>query len=1168
MAERVWTKEQNDAITSRGGTLLLSAAAGSGKTAVLVERIIKLMTEGNEPVSPENLLVVTFTNAAAAEMRTRINASIDKLISENPSDGFLRNVRMKLPEAKITTMDSFCIGLVREHFHIAEIEPDFTILDNSEAQILIAEALNAMYEKMCTENPDIYDILNTATSYYGDDESLSGKILRLYNYSLSHPFPDMWLDSIKEMYTCEGDIKDSIWGRIILEEVRRTADYAVSLVTDAIRIITEDEVVEKTYRDTYEATLLSLGNIRDTLYHASWDEIYNTLQSFTFCKPPRAPRGYGQDPVKLAADSNYKLADKLMGECRKSVCTDTQGNTSDMEILRPVITGLIDAVKDFRTNYNELKKARNSYTFTDIMHKTLSMLIKAENGEIRKTALAFDLQETYREILIDEYQDTNEAQDMLFATLSRNNTNMFMVGDVKQSIYRFRLAMPEIFVKKSREYHDYDNENYPAKIILGRNFRSRKGVLDNINFLFKNIMSDYVGEMEYTDRDALYYGKGYDEDSEPAVELRLLRTKSRTDEADYVASLIRKMIDDGATVYEKNERRKATYGDFCILLRSTTGRTEIYEEALKNKNIPVSCEKKSGLFSCIETAVFVSLLKIISNPTDDVAMLTVMFSPLYGFTADDAAKVKLYGKKKNLYSCLKDASADIKKAENLLNDLIYYRKISAVMPVDTFIRSLLDTTGYISVVTASENGETKKLNLLLLCSIASDFASKGGTDLGGFLRYLNKITSDGADISAASDASADSSAVKILSIHKSKGLEFPFVILADCAKAFNKSDTSAEMIISADAGVGIKITNGARLQSYTTIGHQAAKLAVKRSTSSEEMRILYVAMTRAREKFIAVGSLTKPEEAIANASNAVSGNSVSPCAVLNADSYMKWLLMGYITHPDMRILTEKMSLLTFSDFKNADSRLKVVIDEPGEDITEEIQEEIRNIVTDETIIELIKEKVNFVYPYDIPSSARPKKIASDFEEKRFNAEYFAKTKPSFMHEEKLTPAQRGTANHLFLQNLDFDADCIETELLRMKNQGLLSEKQADAVRTDKVKAFIGSELFARIKNADEVMREKEFTVQIKLGDIDETVADNVKDEKFLVLGKADLVFIENSEAVVVDYKTDRTKNENEFIAAYSGQLDMYRRAMEQILGIPVKETVIYSLELGKTIEIQ
>lgn len=270
----------------------------------------------------------------------------------------------------------------------------------------------------------------------------------------------------------------------------------------------------------------------------------------------------------------------------------------------------------------------------------------------------------------------------------------------------------------------------------------------------------------------------------------------------------------------------------------------------------------------------------------------------------------------------------------------------------------------------------------------------------------------------------------------------------------------------------------------------------------------------------------------------------------------------------MRILTEKMSLLTFSDFKNADSRLKVVIDEPGEDITEEIQEEIRNIVTDETIIELIKEKVNFVYPYDIPSSARPKKIASDFEEKRFNAEYFAKTKPSFMHEEKLTPAQRGTANHLFLQNLDFDADCIETELLRMKNQGLLTEKQADAVRTDKVKAFIGSELFARIKNADEVMREKEFTVQIKLGDIDKTVADNVKDEKFLVLGKADLVFIENGEAVVVDYKTDRTKNENEFIDAYSGQLDMYRRAMEQILGIPVKETVIYSLELGKTIEIQ
>ncbi len=1167
MAERIWTKEQNDAITSRGGTLLLSAAAGSGKTAVLVERIIKLMTEGNEPVSPENLLVVTFTNAAAAEMRTRINNSVDALISKNPSDSFLRNVRMKLPEAKITTMDSFCMGLVREHFHIAEIEPDFTMLDNSEAQILIAEAMNAMYEKMCTENPDVYDILNSTTSYYGDDESLSGKILRLYNYSLSHPFPDLWLDSIKAMYDSDGDIRESVWGSIILEEIKRTADYSLSLVRDALCIITEDEVIENHYRDTYEATLLSLEKTAEIIKNGSWDEIFTCMDSFSFCSPAKAPRGYGKDPIKLAAESNYKLAEKLMGECKKSICTDTLGNASDMEILRPVIKGLIDAVRDFRTNYNELKKARNSYTFTDIMHKTLSLLIKEENGEIRKTSLAYDLQETYREILIDEYQDTNEAQDMLFATLSRNNTNMFMVGDVKQSIYRFRLAMPEIFVKKSREYHDYDNENYPAKIILGRNFRSRKGILDNINFLFRNIMSDYVGEMEYTDQDALYYGDGYDEDTEPAVELRLLRTKSRATEAEYIADLIRKMIDEGATVYENKERRKAVYSDFCILLRSTAGKTGIYEEALKSKNIPVSCEKKTGLFSCIETGIFLSLLKTISNPTDDVALLTVMFSPLYGFTADDAAQVKLYGKKKNLYSCIREASADFRKAKNLLDDLTYYRKTAAVMPVDTFIRTLLDSTGYMSVVSALENGETKKLNLLLLCSLASDYVSKGGTDLGGFLRYVNKITANGEDVSAASDASADSSAVKILSIHKSKGLEFPFIILADCAKPFNKNDTSAEMIISADAGVGIKITNGARLQSYTTLGHRAARLAVKRSTASEEMRILYVAMTRAKEKFIAVGSVTKPEDVLSKAVNAYSGNSISPCAVLNADSYLKWLLMGFITHPDMRPVTDKLSYNSVSDFKNADSRMKIVIDEPVSPDEEVSKDEVSDIQPDEALIELIRKKVSFVYPFTIPASARPKRVASDFEEKRFNAEHFAKSKPDFMHEEKLTPAQRGTANHLFLQNLDFDAQSIESELLRMKNQGLLTEKQADAIRTDKVKAFIGSELFARIKNADEVMREKEFTVQIKLGDVDSTVADNVKDEKFLVLGKADLVFIEKGEAVVVDYKTDRRKTENDFIAAYAGQLDMYRRAMEQILGMPVKETLIYSLELEQTIEI-
>lgn len=1167
MAERNWTTEQRNAINSRGGTLLLSAAAGSGKTAVLVERITKLMTTGNEPVDPANLLVVTFTNAAAAEMRARVNDSIDKLIKQNPADAFLRSIKMKLPEAKITTMDSFCISFVREHFHMADIEPDFNILDNSEINILTYDAMSTTLERICREEPELYDKLNTVTSFGRDDNSLTEKIIRLYNYSLSHPFPDKWLDSIMQMYEDNGDIRDTVWGKIILDEVRYTAHYCLSLIENALAEMREDDVVNDTYSAFFTVILSKLTDTYNTITEGDWDSIFHALDDITMGSLPRAPRGYGKNPTKLLAESQYNLARKLMNECKASVCTDTSGHRDDLDKLRPVMRGLISAVREFRMNYDNLKQARNSYTFTDIMHKALSLLAVNDNGEIRKTDLAIQMSEMFREILIDEYQDTNEAQDMLFATLSRKNSNMFMVGDVKQSIYRFRLAMPEIFVKKSREYCDFDNESYPAKIILGRNFRSRKGVLDNINFLFKNIMSDYVGEMEYTDADALYYGDTYDKDTVPAAELHMVNTKSTADEAEYIARFIRKTVAEGAVVKTSDGTRPAGYGDFCILLRSTAGKTDIFEEALKRNSIPVTCEKKSGLFSASETAVFMSLLKIINNPTDDVALLSVMFSPLYGFTADDTAKIRLYGKRCNLYTCLKDASADIKKASVLLEDINRFRYMAAIMPTDTFVRTLLDTTGYLSIVSACENGESRRLNLLLLCSLATDYTSKGGSGLGGFIRYLDRISESGNDIAAASDASADSSAVKIMSIHKSKGLEFPFVILADCSKTFNTTDISAEMIISTSAGVGMKITDSPNLKRYSSLGHTASKLAVKRATASEEMRILYVAMTRAKERFIAVGSVQKPEERLRDAANSLSGEKPSPCAVLHASSYMKWLLMGFIRHPDMKKICEETGNFVLHDYKNADSRLKVLVTSLTEDEDEAMPEEtaLQQAEYDEETVEEIKKRVSYEYPFVIPADARPKRAASDFEKKHFNAEYFATSKPTFMSEGKLSAAEAGTANHLFLQNLDFSSDDVNGQLEEMVRKGILGEKEADAIRINKVKKFLTSPLCARIRKADSVMREKEFTVRISLGDIDKTVNDNVKDEKIIILGKADLVFIENNEAVVVDWKTDRGKTPEDFVNAYSGQLDMYRRAMEIVLGIPVKETLIYSLDLEKAI---
>lgn len=1167
MAETKWTPDQQNAINARGGTLLLSAAAGSGKTAVLVERIIKLLTDGNEPVEPGELLVVTFTNAAAAEMRARVTAAVDKLISSESANSFYRNIKMKLPDAKITTMDSFCISLVRENFHSAGVEPDFSILETGEQRILIAEAMSEMLGKMCREKPELYNLLNTMTSYSRDDGALCAKIENLYNFSLSHPFPEKWLDDAEKMYNTDTDIKNSLWGRIIIEEAFAMTDYCKGLMRNAVNDVIGHEVMEDKYRGELENKLALFEKLSHLIENGSWDEIVAFVRTTGWNRLPVA-RGYSDDPVKLEAESKHKEAKSIFEKLGEIFCASGEQHAEDMRKLSPVMSGLCEAVREFSAVYASLKKERNSYTFTDIMHFALKLLIRNENGEIRKTSLAYSMQGRFREILIDEYQDTNEAQDMLFTVISKKGNNMFMVGDVKQSIYRFRLAMPEIFMKKSREYCDYDGNNYPAKIFLGQNFRSRKGVLDNINFLFKNLMSEYAGEMEYTDRDALYYSDVYDEESKtPDLSLDFLIDGDNESEAEYIARLIEKTVSEGAVVSAKDGKRKARYGDFCILLRSLKSKAHIYEEALKRRNIKVVFEKKTNLFDTVEAGVFMSLLKVINNPTDDVAMLSVMFSPLYGFTADEIAETKLCDKKNNLYTCLKARYNENEKATKLLDDLKRYRRMSAVMPFDIFMRTLLDMTGYMAIVSALEGGEDRKMNLMLLCSLGCEYAARGGAGIGGFIRYINRAAENGADIAAASSGSSDTNAVRIMSIHKSKGLEFPFVILADCAKKINKTDIADDMIISPAAGVGMVVINSEKLQKYSSLGHMAAKLAVKRSMISEELRILYVAMTRAREKLIAVSCVPDMEKILKSTLFTLFDGKPAPYAVLNSSSYTKWFLMGYLRHPDMFPILKENEIFTKLDFKNAESRLAVNVIENSEVDSEEKNKNTA-ASANSLLIEKIRERAEFKYPYNIPADARPKRVASDFESRIFSERYFAKSKPSFLCDGQLTAAEKGTANHLFMQNLDFNAESINSECRRMADKGLLTKAQLDAVRKDKLEIFIRSELFARIKNADEIYREKEFTVQIPLGDIDKKADKSVADEKILILGKADLVFVENGEAVVVDYKTDRTKTKAEFIEAYSGQLDMYRRAMEQLLGLPVKESVIYSLELGEEIKVK
>lgn len=1156
MSERVWTDDQNKAINSRGGTLLLSAAAGSGKTAVLVERIIKLLTQGNNPIPPSELLVVTFTIAAASEMRMRISAAVDDLIAKDPSNSMYRNIKMHLSEAQISTIDSFCIKLVRENFAKADIEPDFTILDSSEDKIIMADSIARAFDRLCLEEPEIYDMLNSMTSYNMNDSELAKKVIKLYSYSRSHPFPDLWLDSIVDMYEKTNDVKGTIWGKIIVEYIDKRIEEVILLAKNAIVDVAFSEEFHDKYTPVFEDIISDANAFKLLLKNGSWDDIYSFVNSYVVSKLPAAKRGTADYPEKVAAKKKHDTIVKIIKDLPSFICATTAEFNDDIDLQRPLIEQLIKTVKSFAKIYQSAKEERNAYNFTDIMHKAIKLLVTVdEDGSLKKSSMAYDIGNRYAEILIDEYQDTNEAQNMLFEMLSKDGKNMFTVGDVKQSIYRFRLAMPEIFLKKSKEYAHYDGSTYPATVTLGMNFRSRKGILDSINFLFRNIMSEYVGEMEYTDSDALYYGNQYDEDTEPAFELHF----TDEDKGQYVASLVKRILKSGMQIQAKGAKRAVRAGDICILLRSPSSSADVYEKAIRDIGIGCASPKNSGLFDTYEAKLLMAFLRVINNPTDDVSMLSVMMSPMYGFTPDEVANMRISDKKASFYACLK--ASEIEKSKKLLADIESYSAMAAVTPFDVFVRNIIEYSGISACVLAMKNASIRKLNLLQIFNLSSKYTESVNAGLSGFIRYIERLIAQDSQISVAHEPEDDGNSVTIMSIHRSKGLEFPVVILADCSKPLNKMDSKDDMIISSDAGVGMAVINNEKLQKYKSLGQIATRISIMRASASEEMRVLYVAMTRAKEKLYAVINNGNAEEKLADYSGFVDENcKACESAVLGANDYATWLYMGFSSHPDVAKEIKCVDVNT----KPKESDIKCVINLVDDDALTPVDEV--NTSENEGSIEKIKAAAQYVYPYTYPKGARPKHTASEFESKRFIPEYFAKSKPDFLLGDKLNAAQAGTANHLLLQNLDFNAKSVESEIERLETAGIINHRQSLAIRRDEINKFLSSDFCNRIRNADAIYREMEFTAEIKLSDLAEA-NENVADEKIVILGKADLVFVENNRAVIVDYKTDRTKSREELIDAYSGQLDIYKKAMEQLLDVPVGECVIYSLTLSEAIKI-
>ena len=1169
MAEKTWTKEQLDAINAETGTVLVAAAAGSGKTSVLVERIVRKLTDPDRPCAPDELLVVTFTNAAAAEMRLRIDKRLRQKMGEQPERRReFAVMQSRLDGMQVCTMDAFCMRFVREHFHACGIEPDFRMLDQGEASLLKQSTAQEVIERLYGEDGDDFLALTKLFERGRSDEGLISAVIRLSDFSLSEPVPAQWLRGVAAHFR-QGEAETSVFGRIITEDVREGLDYCLLLAEGALDDAGYDEELFAKLGPILTSDRDALAALSDGFEALPWDGRIAALEAaLSGIKAKRftAPKGYADEPHKLAAAAKRDEIKKLLGAFLGKLCATQEENAADIAVLAPVAEELIRTVVTFNETLLERKREMNAFDFPDILHFALELLTDPEAPD-GKTALAREMALGFNEILIDEYQDTNRAQESLFTALSRDGLNMFMVGDVKQSIYRFRLASPELFIEKCESYPYYDEKAPRSKIILGTNFRSRRGVIGAVNDIFSSVMSKECGEIEYNADEELHYSEGrYPETDEPSFEADVLADPECSGveaEARYAASLIRRELDRGATVFTGDGQRPAKPGDFCILLRSARGLTEVFSKALAAEGLTAAVDSRDGFFEAAEIRVLLSFLRVIDDPSRGVDLLAVMLSPVFGFTADDAARIRLEGRRLSggsgsLYAAvLHCAGQGDEKCAALLKTLEYYQKMAATQSAAEVLRAAITDTSFIAVCGAMRGGGQRQNNVRLLLEYAEGGAESMRT-LSGFVRYMDALRDNGAKTEGAAKA-AGTDSVSVMTMHRSKGLEYPFVIIAGTTKLTNRSDLNAPLVISHKNGLGLKRQEPENIKSYDTLSSSAIRTELARASMSEELRIFYVALTRAKEKLYLIVAPDKAEEKLAKMGRLLCGRGPVPAyRVRNTSAPYQWLLSSLLRRPDARALR-------FTDVKTvpvtSDAAIRLISALPQPLAPETSKGEPQP--ADEAAVERIARRAGFVYPYAPVASARSKHTASAVNEERFNPEYFARSVPAFLSASELTPADRGTATHKFLQYCDFAVckDAPEEEREKLVARGRLTRAEADSVDLESVKAFVNSDLMRRCEKAQEVFREKEFTIAKSVCEMDPSLPGEFRGEKTVVIGKIDMVFVEEDGAVIVDYKTDNIKELSALRGRYADQLALYAEAFARITGIPVRECVLYSLKL-------
>ena len=1260
-----WTREQKQVIEGREKSLLVSAAAGSGKTAVLVERIIQMITEGENPKDIDRLLVMTFTRAAAAEMRERIQAAIEKKLESEPENEHLQQQAVLVQFAQITTIDSFCLHIMREHFDRLDIDPAFRVGDEGEMLLMRADVMDGLLEDYYRDGGERYEKFVDAYASGKADGGIAEYVMQVYNFAQSNPWPDAWYEKCREelLLTEQGELDQTEWMQFLLRDMALQAQEWKAQLWEAREICQEAG-----------GPMPYLPMIEEDLRHAetvcgaagSFETISKALEQFTFSRLAAIRGKNGEvDPEKKTIVSDCrsrvkKAVEKLKGEY---LFASPEQMLADLEAGKDRILELLELAQEFGRRFRAKKKEKNVVDFHDLEHFALEILTepKVESSEAEETSdaeetgqmqgknawtvrvpgtVADELAAQYDEILVDEYQDSNLVQETLIQCISGerfDRPNVFMVGDVKQSIYKFRLARPELFLEKYSTYTS--EESTHQKIELHQNFRSRDHVLESINAIFYRIMTEKLGNISYTEEAALHPGAVFEErDGLDELETELLLVDlsaqpqkepehpadgnkaegskvespelddeaadytARELEARMIAGKIREMTDKerGITIWDKElgAYRRAQYGDIVILLRSVSGWAEEFIEVLATQGIPAVAESRTGYFNTLEVETVLNLLALIDNPMQDIPLASVLKSPFGGVSDEEMAWIVAEHKAgvdrsrdAGLYravveymneddSARSERSRLCQKLKKLFTLLDTFRQESVYLPMHELLYRIYDKTGYYRYVSALPGGAGRRGNLDMLVEKAAAYEATSYRGVFHFIRYIEKLKKYNTDFGEAPVADSEGTVVRIMSVHKSKGLEFPIVFVAGMGKNFNKQDTRGKLLIDADLGIGTDYLDSEKRLKGPTLKKNVMKRRMELEALGEELRVLYVALTRAKEKLILTASSRKLEDRIAKWSAVAAEHGAIPYTILTlASSYLDWILMSipeqnpWISY-ETETISDQIDREIGTQIRQTLSRewLRWMAGEkdnsPNTGKQPDLQKRVENI---KQIEALISANYCFQYPYPDDLRLNTKMSVSELKKKGMEEEeeemVFLPTLPVFMEKEQEEKggATRGTAYHRVLQFLPFERAMSRQELnafpAKLAAEGRMDAEAAALVRGSDLAKLTASSLGKRMQGAaaaGKLYREKQFVIGIPAREMGEWDSD----ERILIQGIIDAFFEEDGKLVLVDYKTDYVEEPETLIRRYETQVRYYTRALEQMTGKRVAERYLYSFRFG------